>query len=437
VSNTTENFADDRQPYRILVADDEASIRKLYNRILAGAASYFESARPAPDACGPPDAPAAPRVAMPQFDLVACARGDHALEQVGLALDEGRPFAVAFLDVRMPPGPDGVWTAQEIRRIDPNVHIVIVTGYSDTPPAEIAHLVPPVDKLLYIEKPFQLPEIRQLAWTLSSKWTREKQLRELHEDLELRVEQKTEQLSKALAQAQMASRVKDEFLTNMSHELRTPLNGLLGMIRLLGETSLKDEQRQYLDMAKESGRSLLALVVDMLELADLNTRDERLRQAPFSLREQVEACMESLRADAHAKGLQWTSRISPDMPATLVGDARRLGQAMRHLLDNAVKFTDSGEVSLDVALESRNDNRLIARITVTDTGIGIEPDDMDVIFEPFRQADGSATRRHDGTGIGLAICKKLATQMGGRLWGESQLGQGSRFHLTVQLGLCE
>lgn len=437
MSNTTDSPVDRRPPYRILAADDEAGIRMLYDRVLSGAASHFESARPAEETPGSPAAPTETGLVTPQFDLVACERGDHALDQTRRALDEGMPFSVAFLDVRMPPGPDGIWTAREIRRIDPDVHIVIVTGYSDTPPAEIAHQVPPVDKLLYLQKPFDLSEICQLAWALSSKWTHERELRALYGDLELRVEQKTEQLSKALAQAQFASRVKDEFLTNMSHELRTPLNGLLGMIRLLGETRLNGEQRQYVDMAQESGRSLLGLVVDVLDLADLSSQDGGLQEDVFSLSDHVEATMRGLSASARTKGLQWTSRIGPDVPPALVGDARRLGEVLRHLLDNAIKFTDRGGVSVDVGLESRNNSRIVVKITVADTGAGIARDDLDVIFEPFSQVDGSTTRRHEGMGIGLAICRKLVTRMGGRIWAESQPGQGSRFHVTVRLGLSQ
>ncbi len=402
---------DDVYNRRVLVVDDNASIHDDFRKILQSGkeAQALADARMSLFGGEPLLS------ALVQFELNYAGQGPAALALVEMARREDRPYAVAFVDMRMPPGWDGLETIERIWATDPDIQTVICTAYTDHSWDDIIRRLGYDDRLLILQKPFSSVEVSQLAMSLTTKWSLAHQARQ------------------RLQAAEAANVAKSQFLANMSHEIRTPMNGILGMSELLIQTPLNDKQRRYVETLRKYGQALLQVINDSLDISKIEAGKLKLEHIPFDLRQLVAEVQELFSGPAVNKGLRLTAVLSEAIDQEYQGDPVRIRQILTNLIGNAIKFTAHGQVTVSMTVVDDAVGKVGLCLKVQDTGIGVEPAIQEKLFKPFTQADGSTTRQYGGTGLGLAIVKQLAEMMGGTVGVESVLGRGATFWCTMQL----
>lgn len=418
---------------RILLVDDNPSIHKDFRKILSASSSAtHDDLQDAKQAFfGTPEASVAPVVIAESFTTESAYQGEEALEMVKAALAKNEPYAMAFVDVRMPPGWDGVQTIQELWKADPELCVVICTAFSDYSWSQTIEALGQSDKLLILKKPFDSVEIRQLAHALVEKWNQTKREQQLVAGLReaeaqsrsyaASLETVNQALTTSIGTAEQALALRGEFLQRLSAQVDGSLTTII-------ERLLATDHTEDMEDILDASRHMLNVLEEVMDYNQLEGNTVILNLQQIHLRGLLEGLLENHAQLAEEKGLKVSLDIARGIPENTTSDPDRLNQVLNVLLDNALRYTQTGSVTIKVTTKHGTQwNDAYLHIDVCDTGPGIAPEDCGRIFEPL------AFRNSGGSGVGLALAKRLARNLGGDLHLQSEVGTGSIFSLQMKL----
>lgn len=414
------------QNRRILLVDDNPAIHDDFRRVLTRDHSAFESIDAAAAAIlGEPETPepAPGPAAIDTFLVDSAHQGEEALELVTKAVKAGQPYALAFVDMRMPPGWNGLTTITRIWEVDPELQVVICTAFSDRSWSEIQRTLTARDRWLVVKKPFDEIEVLQLAHALTEKWNLARAAKLRNDTLEVMVRARTEEL-------EHMNRVKNEFLANVSHEMLTPMNSVIGSLDLLVAESEDQDSKEMLNFAVKSANGLLRMIHQILSFNRAEGAVSNDEWKEGDVRERVRAQCGRFLSPAAEKGLELQIVVDETVPERVVAPFELIDEVLGALVDNAVKFTLRGSVSILVHWHAPARNKL--HFTVQDTGIGLTPRQLEWIRIPFAKVDGANNRNTPGLGLGLAVARRLLSLVGSELQIRSQPDQGTWASFAVR-----
>ncbi|MFN0058557.1 MAG: response regulator [Planctomycetota bacterium] len=432
--------------HRVLIIDDNDAIHEDFRKVLTSTTRGTSSAK----AGFLGSAESKPLESL-AFELESAYQGAEGFAKVKAALANHSPFAVAFVDMRMPPGWDGLETIGHLWKVDPDLQVVICTAYTDHSWEDIIQRLGQTDRLLLLKKPFDAMEVRQLASALSEKWRAHQESRrhvlELEQVLAKRtldiqdatqeLVEKNAALEKAKQAADAANRAKSEFLSNMSHEIRTPMTAILGFADTLFDPALTETERiQAIQVIQHNGAHLLTLIDDILDLSKIEygrMEVERVPVSPMRLLAELQSLM-SVRAGDKDITLQF--EFGGEIPEAISTDPTRMKQVLINLVANAIKFSrENGVVRIITSTVNGTPAGPLMQFDIIDSGVGMTERQSEQLFKPFVQADLSTTRKYGGTGLGLTISKRLAELLGGDVVIVSTAPElGSHFRATIATG---